>query len=47
MNMVKRRGSTSAEPVINYFDEVKDKYLTDIKTLVIKHNMPPELIINK
>ena len=46
MNMVKRRGSTTAKPVINNFDEVKTKYLTDIKTLVNKHNIPPELIIN-
>ena len=46
MNMVKRRGSITAKPVIKNFDEVKTKYLTDIKTLMNKHNIPPELIIN-
>jgi uncharacterized protein YejL (UPF0352 family) len=45
MNMVKRRGSITAKPVIKNFDEVKTKYLTDIKTLMNKHNIPPELII--
>jgi hypothetical protein len=30
MNMVKRRGNTTAKPVIKNFDEVKTKYLTDI-----------------
>jgi hypothetical protein len=46
MNMVKRRGSTTVKPVIKNFIEVKTKYLTDIKTLVNKHNIPPELIKN-
>ena len=30
MNMVKRRGNTTAKPVIKNFDEVKTKYLTDM-----------------
>lgn len=46
MNIVKRRGNATAKPVIKNFDEVKTKYLTDIATLVNKHNIPPELIIN-
>jgi len=46
MNLVKRRGSSTAKPEIKDLDEKKAKFLKDIKTLVDKHRIPPELIIN-
>jgi len=42
----KCRGITTAQPVIKDFEELKSKFLKDIKTLVDKHGIPPELIIN-
>ena len=44
--MVKRRRNTTAKPVIKTFEELKSKFLKDIKTIVDKHDIPPELIIN-
>ena len=46
MNMVKRHGNTTAKPVIKHFEELKSKFLKDIKILVDKHDIPLELIIN-
>lgn len=46
MNMVKRRGSSTAKPEIKNLEELKSKFLGKIEELVTKYNIPPQLIIN-
>jgi hypothetical protein len=43
MNMVKRHGNTTEEHVITNFEELKSRFLKDIKTLVDKHDIPPRI----
>ncbi|XP_062620415.1 uncharacterized protein LOC134281989 [Saccostrea cucullata] len=46
MNMVKRRGSSTAKPEIKNLNELKTKFHEKIDELVTKYKIPPQLIIN-
>ena len=46
MHLVTRRGNSTAKLEIKDFEEKKAKYLKEIETLVDKHDIPPQLIIN-
>lgn len=46
MNLAKRRGSTSAKITVNDFEEKKEKFISQVKTLINTHNIPEDLIIN-
>ena len=46
LNFVKRRGSTKAKLTPEDFSQLKDQFLSDIRTIVHFDNSPPGLILN-
>ena len=46
LNFVKRRGSTKAKLIPEDFSQLRDQFLSDIRTIVHFDNIPPGLILN-
>ena len=46
MGLVKRKASTTSKVTPEKFDQLKQQYLEDIRTIVEFEDIPPELIIN-
>ena len=46
LNFVKRRGSTKAKLTPEDFSQLRDQFLSDIRTIVHFDNIPPGLILN-
>uniref|UniRef100_A0A1X7U6Q2 DDE-1 domain-containing protein n=1 Tax=Amphimedon queenslandica TaxID=400682 RepID=A0A1X7U6Q2_AMPQE len=46
LNFVKRRGSSAAKITVSNFEELKQQYLFDFKSVVVMDEIPPQLIFN-
>uniref|UniRef100_A0A1X7UVR0 HTH CENPB-type domain-containing protein n=1 Tax=Amphimedon queenslandica TaxID=400682 RepID=A0A1X7UVR0_AMPQE len=44
LNFVKRRGSSAAKITVSNFEELKQQYLFDFKSVVVMDEIPPQLI---
>ena len=46
MGFVKRKGCSTVKLSVTNFDELKDQYLMDIKSVVEMEEIPPQLVFN-
>ena len=46
MGMVKRRGSTKAKVNVKNFEELKELFLSDVKSVIEMDEIPPAMVIN-
>ena len=46
LHFVKRRGSTAAKISVRNFEEIKQQFLIDLKTVIVMEDIPPDLVFN-
>ena len=46
INFVRRRGSTTAKISVQNFNEIKEQFFIDLKTVVVMEDIPPEMMFN-